>query len=297
MKKSHLIASLIGTRFTFYVFYFLKRKKFLSLSNPKDFSEKIIYRRLFPKDVFSILADKVAVRDYVLNKIGSSYLIPVYGIYRELSVDILEKLPGSFIIKTNHGAGLNIIVRDKSNFQYEEICERVNSWLQLDYSRNFEERHYQNIQPQVIIEKLLITHGDLWDYKIHVFHDPNSKIYTVYIQIITDRYSPNGKIRILWLDENLMSAKFTQDGFENIKPESISLNIVKIKEAIVLAKKLTGNLHYCRVDFYIVNDKIFFGEMTFTPYGGNIALTPKIWDRKFGELFIWPEPEYKIINL
>jgi len=297
MNLSSTIKKLLGPKYTLTLLYLFKRHSLLSLQSPGKLSEKIIYRRLYPKKIFSHLSDKAAVREYVKNKIGEEFLVPVYKVVEELSVKTWRELPESFIIKTNHGAGFNHIVYEKSKEDFLSLNERLNRWLKTNFSKVHFEMHYQEIKPKLVIEKLLVSKGeDIKDYKIHVFHDPLTKLYTCYIQIISDRNYGSSQKR-LWLNEDLTVAPFKQKGYPQLDYSVIQNEQVCLKEAIVLAKKLTSNLQYCRVDFYIVKGEIYFGEMTFTPHGGNIVFEPGYWDRKLGKLFTWPEPEYDINEL
>lgn len=291
-----LMLKTLGPILTLRVSYFKKHRRFLSLKNPKYFSEKIFYRRLFPKSIFEVLSDKVQVRKYVQDKIGEKYLIPLIGVYDNLTLDIWEKLPDSFIIKTNHGAGFNHIVYKKNDEDFSLIKKTVTKWLSIDYSEVFYEKHYQKIKPKIVIEKLLVKKGiDLWDYKVHVFSDPIEKKTTCYLQIISGRISSNQK-RII-LDEQLRISKFQEINHKLFNPiftESQKQNLFKI---INLSKKLSSQIYYCRNDFYLLENQIYFGEMTFTPGGGNILFTPREWDKRLGHLFKWPEPDYNITNL
>lgn len=297
MTPSTIIKNILGPERTLKLLYLLKQQRFLSINNPKRLSEKIIYRRLYPQKVFSILSDKAFVRDYVREKIGEEFLVPVYQISERLTREIWDNLPNAFIIKTNHGAGFNYIVKNKYSEEFEKVINIINSWLEIDFSKIHFEMHYQDIKPKIIIEKLLINNGeDLRDYKVHVFNNPNNQSCRCFVQIISDRNSLGPQKR-LWLSEDLSLAPFQQKGYPLLDNSIIQEDKKSLSEVMHLARKLTSKMHYCRVDFYIADNQIFFGEMTFTPHGGNILFNPNEWDLILGQFFAWPEPEYEISEL
>lgn len=271
--------------------YLLNKKKLLSSKNSKSFSEKIIYRRVYPLPIFSLLADKIEVREYVKKKVGERYLIPLYGTYDRLTYEDINHLPESFVLKANHGSGFNKIVYNKSKENINELIEQANGWLEVDYSKMFGEKHYKRIKPRLLAEKLLLNRNKIpEDYKIHVFNRFDKPEQFIFIQVISDRYENEEKELFL---EDWSPAPFEIIGSaisntnRKKKPESL-------EEMLNVAKILSEGFGYCRIDLYTIEEEVYFGEMTFTPRGGGFIFNPSNWDLILGDRFGWPEKDFCI---
>ncbi len=247
--------------------------------NPITFNEKIQWRKLYDNNPkYSLCSDKVLVRDYVKEQIGEQYLINALFITDDAKKIDFDKLPDSFVIKANHGSGWNILVRDKKNADINKIITTCNRWLKSNYYYYSRESHYKNIKSQLIIEEMLSDESgnEPKDYKFHVF---NNNIE--FIQIDVDRFK--GHKRILY-DENWNKLDFALGPFE-IYQENIS-KPEKFDEMKDIVKKLSSGFSYVRVDLYTLNDKIYFGELTFTPGNGYVdKFTPEEYDKYFGGKF------------
>ena len=162
-------------------------KKPLNLDKPKTFNEKMQWLKLYNSiPIKTICADKYLVREYVKNKIGEEYLIPLIGVYNEFEDINFEQLPNQFVIKCNHGSGYNIIVKDKSKLDLTFVKDKLNEWLKTNFA--FEdgmELHYRDIYSRIIIEKYMSDgNEDLRDYKITCF---KGKPYLIWVD--RDRFS------------------------------------------------------------------------------------------------------------
>lgn len=220
-------------------------------------------------------ADKYEVREYVKEKIGEEYLIPLLGVYDNFGEIDFETLPNQFVMKCNHGSGYNIIVKDKATFDKANARKKINQWLKEDFGAYFGEIHYSDIKRKVIIEKYLENlDGDIEDYKYFCF---NGKPY--YIMYCTDRASGNTKYTFLDLDCNNLRFNCHGELFEKdiVPPQNLQL----MKE---LAEKLSKDFKMVRVDFYNIEGKIYFGELTFTSFGGYFNFNPPEYDLKLGEM-------------
>ena len=242
--------------------------KKLNLLEPKTFNERIQYRILFERlPIYSDLTDKFRVRDYIEEKIGSKYLIPLLGVYKNACDIDFDSLPSQFVLKCNHDSGSVVICEDKSKLNIKSVIRKLNSHLKINYYIKTREWHYNNIKPLIICELFLSQNG-------HVFK--NEKII---IQIDSDRF---GKHKRNMKDSDWNELDFTF----KIKDKETDLakphNFDKMKE---LAKLLSQDFDYVRVDFYEVENKIYFGELTFTPEGGLARFYPEEWDYKFGEMW------------
>lgn len=253
----------------------------MDLKNPQSYSEKIQWLKLFDEDELRTrLSDKVLVRDWVKEKIGSEYLIPIYGVYDHFDEIDFDKLPNQFVIKTNHSSGWNIIVKDKRNFNLKKAKKRVEWWLGLDYGLWSEfEIHYSPIKPKILIEKYTVNSvGELNDYKFLCF-DGECR----YFWMDFDR-TTNHKRNVYDLNWNLQPwNQFTYGNYEGEieKPKNF-------EKMVEIAKILCKGFKHVRVDLYNVDGKIYFGEMTFTNGSGFEGIYPKEYDYKLGKMIKLP---------
>ncbi len=262
-----------------------------NLIDPQTLNEKIIWLKLYDKtELHTICADKYRVREFIKNEIGEKYLVPLI-LKTEQVQDLTPKnLPDApFIIKTNHDSGGGIIVKDKNSLDWEESRITLEKRLKHNHYKKSKEWQYKNIKPLIIVEKLLQTEsGDIpFDYKLHCF---NGKVRMIQVDMGrgTDNHYRNW-YNIDWEREPYKWSspkdfgKATDPSEEDIeKPPTLN-------EMILLSEHLAKSFIYVRVDWYDVDGKLYFGELTFHHDGGNQKILPEIWDKKLGsELILKP---------
>lgn len=279
----------------FRINYFLKndetvlRKRYksifgkeLNLKNPKTFNEKIQWRILKDKkDIYTQLADKYLVRDYIKEKIGEEYLIKLLGVYKSSKDINYDKLPNKFVLKCNHDSGSVLICRDKSIFNKKEANKKLNLFLKRNYYYMTREWHYKNIEPLIICEEFLGENLD--EFRVWVF---NGKVHYISTNIFENDL------------ENIGKKKIKGRSFYNLNWElqdfSIGYPVYKIEEKkpqcleklIKLSETLAAHFNQCRVDFYLnSNNELKFGELTFTHAAGTQKFYPSEMDKIFGDLF------------
>lgn len=247
----------------------------LNLNNPKTLNEKIQWLQLNDRTPQYIkCTDKLAVREYVKEKIGQQYLIALI-FNTEKSTDLIpENFPNyPFIIKTNHGSGGHIIVQDKTIVNWKKVQKHFNKLIKTNFYYKSKEWQYKNIHPRIFGEKLLVDKhfNPPHDYKIFCL---NGK--AVFIEVLTDRQFES-KINYYDSDWNRINCYGTRnktgEGVE--KPKNFS-------EMKILAEKLAGDFYFVRIDLYFIDNLIYFSEMTFSPAGGFELFNPTKWDRIFG---------------
>ena len=255
---------------------------------PKTFNQKIQFRKLYDKNpLYSICADKYAVRKFVKKRIGEEYLIPIYLETNKLTKEQWEKLEAPFVIKPNHDSGTVEIIKDKTKVNRDKILNDINRFLKIDYGKVSLEKYYSDIKDRkIVVEKFLKE--NIEDFKFHVF---NLKEETkIFIQIDRDRFS--GHKRNIY-DENLnkIDMKFVKnyEFFDKDIKEEISKETLEKMKKIV--KELSRDFEYSRIDLYNVDGKIYFGEITFCPEGGFGDINPIDWDYKFGSY--WEQKKLK----
>ena len=249
--------------------YLLRFHKLIDLDNPKNLNEKIQYLSLrTDTSSWSRLSDKYQVREYVRECGMEEILVPLLGKWDSADDIDFDALPSSFIMKTTHGSGDSIIVKDKSCCNIDEIKTLVRKKLHETYGLSEGNPHYSKIKPAVVAEKLLENDVEsakysstLIDYKIWCF---NGKAY--YVWTCTDRTKHGTRVMTYDTDWNAHPeySVFTSHYMRGDiipKPEGLD-GMLKIAET--LAKPFP----VVRVDLYNLNGKVYFGEMTFTSLGG-----------------------------
>lgn len=247
----------------------------LDLDKPKTFNEKIQWLKLYDSTAEKTkLADKYLVRDWIKEKIGEEYLIPLLGVWDRFEDIDFDTLPDQFVLKANHGSGWNVIVKDKESLNIEATRTKFNNWMKKNFAFcNGLELHYKDIEPKIIAEKYIKTDsGSVNDYKFFCF---NGNIELIWVdanryegQHIRNIYSPDWELLPVTKD-------YPNDAGMDLKPECYE----KMNE---LARILSKDFICVRVDFYEVDGKVYFGEMTFTSGSGYGTFNPPEFDYELG---------------
>ncbi len=236
--------------------------RILNLDKPETLNEKICYLKLYDRrPVFKIIADKIAVRNYVKEKTkNENLLVKLLGVYNKFSEIDFSILPDKFAIKANHGSGYNFICKNKPELNLQELERKVNSWLSEDFSYVALEPHYAGIERKILIEEYLENNDTgLDDYKIYCFNGKPSVI--LYIR---GRYQ---KKQCAFFDISWNRLSYKNEGFEMITEEIPKPQ--KLSELLKYSEQLSKEFVIARVDFYVLNDgTIKFGEITLTPAAG-----------------------------
>lgn len=255
-----------------------KMNKKLDLNNPKTFNEKLQWIKLNDrKAIYPIMVDKAKVKDYVASIIGDEYIIKTIGVYDNFDDIDFSKLPNQFVIKCTHDSGGLVICKDKSKFDIETARKKILECQKRNYYYHGREWPYKSVPHKIIIEEYMEDQktGELRDYKFFTF---NGKVKALFIA--TDRQAEDKPTCFDFFDDNYEHLPIT-NGHPNAKviPEK-PINFELMKE---LAEKLAINTYHLRVDFYEINGKVYFGEMTFFHYSGLVPFEPSEWDNIFGD--------------
>lgn len=252
-------------------------KRPISYEHPRKFTEKMqIYKLYYREPILQTLANKFLVRQFVADKLGEKYLVPLIATFDDIDSFSINNLPNQFVIKANHGSGWNIICRDKSRLNWDYAKFNLNLWLHTNYYWKFREWCYKNIPPKIMVEELLLDEkGKIpSDYKVHCFNGSPRMI-----EVHFDRFS-NHRILYLDLDWNILPfhKTYKQSSEKPRKPDNI-------QQILEIAKHLSQELPFVRVDLYNLHDKPYIGEMTFHPGSGFSIFHPQKWDEIIGEWF------------
>lgn len=257
----------ISPRLNTEIVYFFKFKRPINLKNPKTLDEKIQWLKLntyLNNPLVKQCADKYKVRNYVKECGCEEILNELYGSYNTVDEIPWDKLPNSFVIKWNFGCGQNLIVKDKSKLIIEEAKQQLRNWYNLHntYYLYYSEMQYQGIPPKLICEKLIETEdgGLPVDYKLYCF---NGKANCVLV--CTKRQS--GHPEFYFFDRQWELKRYNKKGME--APTNFTVPQPQNYEKLFdFADMLSKPFPFVRVDFYLEQGKITFGELTFTPCGG-----------------------------
>lgn len=251
-----------GDKLNAYRFYTITNKR-LDLNNPQTWSEKLLWlNKYWQPKIKVICADKYKVRGFIEEKGYSDTLIPLLGCWKNAKEIDFSKLPNKFVLKCNHGCRMNILVEDKSKLDIKSTIKTLNKWMKIDYSKITPEYHYHYIDRYIICEEFLpVKHSsEIVDFKIHCFNGIPKWVGICFERDYTTGH-PNEMImspdwnRLMYLQSDCLN-----DGKYMAKPE-------KLDEMISMARKLSKDFPYVRVDLYYINGNIYFGELTFTPSG------------------------------
>lgn len=277
--KKYLIW-LIPNKIFIKIQYFQKFWKYLDFKYPQTFNEKIQYFKLYQTaSIYSDLADKYKVRDYVKNKIWDIILPRLYWYWESSESIPYDKLPESFVIKCNHGCWYNILVKNKNYIDIEKINNQLDMRMKDDFWKFGRELQYKNISKKIIIEEMLNDKKFTTpvDYKFFCFN-----WIPKFIQVDLGRYEEhrrfiydmNWKFLHIWM-------KLPIDRWGIEKPK-------RLRSMTLYAKELSKSFRFVRVDLYCVNNKVFFGEMSFTPANWFTVFLPnhEKLDKELGKLIV-----------
>lgn len=247
----------------------------LNIDHPITYADKLAYLKTHDqKESLSKLVDKYAVREYVSEKIGSNYLIPLLGVYENAGSIPWDTLPEKYVLKCTHDSASVILHLSDEDFDKNAAEKSLQAHLNRNmywYSREYP---YKNVIPRIICEVFLDDNGKPpADYKIMCF---NGKPHFIVLDM--DRF---GNHRRDVYDVNWNKTDISTDHENSGK---IAQRPDALDEMLQLAEILSQGFPHVRVDFYCVNGRIYFGEMTFFPWGGPIWFKPDTWNYKLGDL-------------
>lgn len=257
----------------------------LNLDNPQTFNEKIQWLKLYYRNpLMTKCADKIGVREYVSEILGENYLIPLIGIYETPDDIDFDSLPNKFVLKVNWGSGQNIICTDKSSFDIESAKRSLSEWMKPHnnhYYHSFEWA-YKDIVPKILVEEFIDGVDDVIDYKFFCYDGQPKNMF-----LVQNRALGKDKMTLNFFDE-----EFKPLPFERLYKAS-TLPIEKPsmwEEMIDTARLLSKPFAFVRVDFYMIDNQIKVGELTFYPGNGMEPFSPVEWDMIMGSFISLPKP-------
>lgn len=262
--------------------YYKRFHKFCDFKNPVTYNEKLQWLKLYDRrPEYTNMVDKYEVKKIVADKIGQEYVIPTLGVWNKFDEIDFEQLPKQFVIKCTHDSGGVVIVKDKDKFDRKKAKKKINFSLKCNYYWHGREWAYKNVRPRILAEKYIANQGGgLDEYKFFCFNG-EPKI----VLVVKDRYK-TGKPNNDFFDMNFKKLPFSNGYPNSHQPIKCPESFDKMKE---LAKVLSEGIPQIRVDFYNLNNQIYFGELTFAHWGGMKPFDPPEWDSKLGKWIKLPE--------
>lgn len=259
---------------------------FPDLLRPVTFNEKLQWLKLHDRrPEYTVMVDKYRVRAYIKERIGERYLIPLLGVWDTPEAVDFTALPSRFVLKCNHNSGLGMcICKDKDALDIPKVRKELRRGLRQDYYLTGREWPYKDVPRRIIAEQYMESDaGGLTDYKIHCFGGEPKLIL-----VCRDRFTDTGLTEDFftptWEHLDLRRPGHPNAAAEIPCPE-------ELPEMLALAEKLSAEIPFLRVDFYIVGHRIYFSELTFFPASGFDAFVPERWDETLGAWLTLPPDE------
>ncbi len=248
------------------------------LDDPATYTEKVLWLNLHHRDPRQVIcADKYEVRGWVAERVGTDILVPLLGVYDDADDIDFESLPDSFAIKATHGSGWNLIVPDKSGLDWAEARRSLQEWLSRSYYAHKREWQYRDMPHRLIVEEFLVGDdgGIPSQYQFFCFRRGDRQ--TILVQVDFDELTDHRR-DYYDLDWNRMPFTSRVPNAEVEAPRP-----ARLEEMVEIVRRLSEDFPFVRVDLYLVQDRIYFGELTFTSGGGMSSFDPVEWDRTLGD--------------
>lgn len=251
----------------------------LNMRHPATFNEKLQWLKVHDRDPDHIrMVDKYAVKEYVAGIIGEEYIIPTIGVWDRFEDIDFGALPDRFVLKCTHDSGGLVICRDKKALDIEAARRKIEKCLKRNYYDISREWPYKYVRPRIIAEKYMedsLGKGDLTDYKLHFFSGECKAI-----MVGQNRFGPDG-LENDYYTPDWEHYDFTRGHSHNAKERSP--RPAELDEMIRVGRRLAKDSPFVRVDLYLIDHRIYFGEITFFPASGYNLFHPDRWDKIYGD--------------
>lgn len=264
----------------------------LDLNNPRTFNEKLQWLKLYDRNPqYTQLVDKYKVKKFINEMIGSEYVIPLLGAWDTFDEIDFDLLPNQFVLKCTHDSGGIVICKDKDALDFNEAKRKLGRSLEQNFFYWGREWPYKDVKPRIIAEQYMVDESgtELKDYKVLCFNGTPRLIdvdYNRYVKHMRNLYTTDWK----YIDAEIEYPTNKERQIE--RPE-------KLDEMLEIAAKLSKDIPFVRVDFYVINNQIYFGEMTFYHESGIGRFKPENFNYELGEMICLPaeKKENNVENL
>ncbi len=256
----------------------------LNLERPTTYNEKLQWLKIHDRrPEYTGMVDKHDVKSVVAQRIGEEYVIPTLGVWERFDDIDFSSLPRQFVLKCTHDSGGLVICRDKEKLDITAARKKINRSLRRNFYLRGREWPYKGVKPRIIAEQYLEDPRDkeLRDYKFFCF---DGQVKALFVAV--DRALGDHEVKFDFFDENYQWMDVRQGHPNAQTPPHPPENFAKMKQ---LAGKLSTGIPHVRVDFYEVDNKVYFGELTFYHFNGVVPFDPPKWDETFGAWLKLPD--------
>lgn len=263
--------------------YRIKCGRKLDLKDPKRYSEKLQWYKLYYRDpVMQRCADKYLVREYVESKGLGHILNELYAVYESPEDIRIEDLPERFVLKLSNGSSTNLMVTDKNSLDMDAVRKMFHDFYAESGTSAGREWVYQSDRKPVIVAERYLEDpsqkdGSLCDYKILCFSGK-----PCYVVCDVDRFTDH---RRNIYDPEWNDLRVSSDCPCTDVPIPCPS---RLEEMVDIARILSADFPAVRVDLYEIDGQIYFGEMTFFPWSGYVLYDPDSFDYQLGACFELP---------
>ena len=268
--------------------YFFRKGRFINFKNPKLFTEKIQWLKVYDcLPIKTTLADKLAVRDWVKDKIGEEYLKQIYAVascYEDINFREMQK---EFVIKTNHGCNMQKMIIEGA-VAFPSLKTIFNNFLNINYAyKSGYEMQYDKIPPKIFVEEYIKNTNELFEYLFFCFNGEPK-----FVMFSSDKRTD--KIKSTMFDMEWNNLGFNYGNYLHNEPVECPKNFDKMVD---IARILSKDFKFVRVDLHNIDGKIYFGEMTFYHNGGMVAFDPYEMDVEMGKKFVMMKYIKKFVKM
>ncbi len=270
--------------------YYTKIGKKLNIQNPKTFNEKLQWLKLYDRNTrYTEMVDKYDAKNYVSNIIGEDYVVPTIGIYKNFDDINFNDLPNQFVIKCTHDSGGLVICKDKRTLNQVIIRKKINKSLKKNYYYSGREWPYKDVKPRIIIEKYMEDkkEKEIRDYKFFCFNGEPKIMY------VSDNSHTDNQ-HSCFFDMNYKKINIKRKDYQEFK--ETPKKPINFEKMIDFSKILSNGIPHVRVDWYEINGKLYFGELTFYTCSGFIPFENEKWDYEIGEMLKLPKKKISDSN-
>lgn len=281
LKKAKYALRFLPDEMYIQLYYFLHFKHFCNLKNPKTYNEKLNWLKLYDhRSEYPGMVDKYEAKKYVAQIIGDEYIIPTLGVWNSFDEIDFDKLPNQFVLKCTHDSEGIVIVNDKKTMDMEATKNKLTAALDLNFYYIGREWPYKSIRPRIIAEQYMEDHvdGELRDFKFFCFDGVPKVMF-----VASDRSKGDVKFDYFDLNFNHLDIK------QKYPNAGIIRKPITFDKMVELSGRLSKGYPHIRVDFYEVDGKLYFGELTLYHFSGFMPFQPEKWDEIFGEWLNLPK--------
>lgn len=264
--------------------YFYHFHRFANLKNPQTFNEKLQWLKLYDRNPeYTIMVDKIAAKQYVAEKIGEEFIIPTLGVWSSPDEIDFDMLPDQFVLKWNHDSGSIVICKDKNTFDRESAKNKLRHGEKVNGYWYGREWPYIGVRPKLLAEEYMEDDAtkELRDYKVFTF---GGKAHLFLVASERQKKGEDVKFDFFDINRNHLDLINNHQNAAQIPQLPTKFDLM-----ISLAEKIAIDYPHLRVDFYEVNGKVYFGEITLYHGSGFMHFKPEKWEKIMGEWIVLPE--------